>query len=141
MICTGIRFRRQVSLLHASIFIGTAVLTASFLADPASGVDRSSAGKKVGNTAAARLVDQAREAELEGDTAQQFALLREAVRLAPDYQAARWQLGQLEVDGEWLAAEEIDAGPRVIRSNHSIASSRRTGQRSTWTISACAVVH
>jgi hypothetical protein len=65
------------------------------------------ASKKEDNTAAARLVDQAREAELKGDTARQFAWLREAVRLAPDYQAARWQLGQLEVEGEWLAVEEI----------------------------------
>jgi hypothetical protein len=58
------------------------------------------------NTTADRLVEAARLAELEGDTARHFALLRQAVRIAPDYKPARWQLGQVLVDGEWLPIEE-----------------------------------
>jgi hypothetical protein len=62
-----------------------------------------------------RLMDQARQAEVRGETARQFALLRKAVRISPDYELARWQLGQVEVEGQWLAVEEAQrraaAGP------------------------------
>jgi hypothetical protein len=57
-------------------------------------------------TTAERLVEQAAQAEQSGNSGRQFALLREAVRIAPDYPLARWQLGQIEVDGDWLAVEE-----------------------------------
>src|SRR5688572_9421008 len=58
------------------------------------------------NTTAERLVASARQAEIDGDTNACYRLLREAVRIAPEFQLARWQLGQMEVDGEWLAVEE-----------------------------------
>ena len=58
------------------------------------------------NTTAERLVEEARQAQIDGNAARSFALLREAVRVAPDYELARWQLGQVQVDGEWLAVEE-----------------------------------
>ncbi len=58
------------------------------------------------HTTAERLVRQAQQAELEGDPARRFALLRQAVRIAPDFELARWQLGQVQVDGQWLAVEE-----------------------------------
>jgi hypothetical protein len=45
-----------------------------------------------------------------GDTAQRFALLREVVRTAPDDPLAHWQLGQVAVDGKWLAAEQVQRG-------------------------------
>jgi hypothetical protein len=57
-------------------------------------------------TTAERLLRYAGHAEVHGDVARRFALLREAVRLNPDDQRARWQLGQVQVDGEWLAVEE-----------------------------------
>ncbi|HJQ79816.1 MAG TPA: polymorphic toxin-type HINT domain-containing protein [Lacipirellulaceae bacterium] len=57
-------------------------------------------------TTAEGLVEEAGEAAIDGDTARQFALLREAVRTDPQYQLARWQLGQVEVDGKWLTVEE-----------------------------------
>jgi hypothetical protein len=56
---------------------------------------------------AQQLVEEADKAATGGETAQQFALLREAVRVDPEYQLPRWQLGQIEVDGEWLAVEEL----------------------------------
>jgi hypothetical protein len=55
---------------------------------------------------AAGLVEEAEQAAIDGDMAQRFALLREAARIDPQNQLARWQLGQLEVDGKWLTVEE-----------------------------------
>jgi hypothetical protein len=57
-------------------------------------------------TTVERLVEAAAQAELDGNTARHFALLRQAVSIAPDYQPARSQLGQVKVDGQWLAVEE-----------------------------------
>jgi hypothetical protein len=59
-----------------------------------------------GKSTAERLVDSARQAEIAGDTEKCYRLLREAVRVAPDFQLARWQLGQMQVDGQWVAVEE-----------------------------------
>ncbi len=58
------------------------------------------------STTAERLVDEARQAEVKGDSAQQFALLREAVRVEPDFELARWQLGQVKIGDAWVAVEE-----------------------------------
>jgi hypothetical protein len=58
------------------------------------------------STNAEGLVEQAEQAAIDGDMAQRFALLREAVRIDPQYSLARWQLGQVEVDGQWLSVEE-----------------------------------
>jgi hypothetical protein len=55
---------------------------------------------------AKQLVDKAREAAMAGDQARQFALLRQAVRIAPNDAVARSQLGQIQVDGQWMAVEE-----------------------------------
>jgi hypothetical protein len=52
------------------------------------------------------LVAEAQEAEAAGDTDKRYRLLREAVRIAPDYELARWQLGQMQVDGRWVSVEE-----------------------------------
>ncbi|MCI0332176.1 MAG: HINT domain-containing protein [Planctomycetes bacterium] len=57
-------------------------------------------------TTAERLVASARQAEIDGDTEKCYRLLREAVRVVPDFTLARWQLGQMQVDGQWLAVEE-----------------------------------
>lgn len=55
---------------------------------------------------AQRLVDEARQAKIAGEASRQFALLRQAVGIAPDYELARWQLGQVKADDEWVAVEE-----------------------------------
>ena len=76
---------------------------------------------------ARQLVDRAREAAMAGDSARQFALLRQAVRIEPDDQVARWQLGQIQVDGRWMtveeaqrhaAAEPAQARYRELRAEH-----------------------
>ena len=58
------------------------------------------------DTTAEQLVENARQAQLDGDHSRYFSLLREAVRIAPEYELARWQLGQLKIEDEWLAVEE-----------------------------------
>lgn len=66
-------------------------------------------GKEAANaTTPEALIDQARQAEIEGDTARQFSLLREVVRLAPESKLARWQLGQLEVGDKWVSVEDAE---------------------------------
>lgn len=77
-------------------FITALTLTAAAIGD----------NKQDVTTTAQRLVESARQAELDGNTARHFALLREALRVAPDYQLARWQLGQMQVDGDWMTVEE-----------------------------------
>jgi hypothetical protein len=77
------------------------------------------AAKDKSTETAQRLSDAARQAEIDGDSARCFELLRQAVRIAPDYQLARWQLGQIEVDGQWVAVEEAQrraaADPKQAR--------------------------
>ena len=83
--------------------IGAAVVCAAFFTSyPHAGASGNS-GYPV---TAEGLVEQAEKAAVDGDTARQFALLREAVRIDPQYQLARWQLGQVEVDGKWITVEE-----------------------------------
>jgi hypothetical protein len=90
----GNRFRLGVMLVS----VGLAFFTG----------DRLSLGNEIdgSETTADRLLTYAAQAEVGGDAARQFALLREAVRQNPDDRRARWQLGQVQVDGEWLAVEE-----------------------------------
>jgi hypothetical protein len=76
------------------------------------GASTTAYGKKAANVStadhstAARLVVAAADAQQAGDATRSYSLLRQAVRVSPDYELARWQLGQLKVDGEWLAVEE-----------------------------------
>src|SRR5262245_59278013 len=58
------------------------------------------------STTSERLVAEARQAEMKGDAAEQFSLLREAVRAEPDNEQARWQLGEIKVGNEWIAVED-----------------------------------
>lgn len=73
-------------------------------------------------TTAERLVAAAQQAEIDGDIAGHFALLRQAVRIDPGYELARWQLGQVQVDGEWIAVEEAQ---RRASANPQQADYRR----------------
>lgn len=58
------------------------------------------------STTSERLVAEARQAEMKGDAAEQFARLREAVRAEPDNEQARWQLGEIKIGDEWMAVED-----------------------------------
>jgi hypothetical protein len=73
----------------------------------------------IGAKTAHQLVGEALDAAVVGDAARQFKLLREAVQLEPDKPAARWQLGQIQVDGRWLSVEEAQrqaaADPAQVR--------------------------
>jgi hypothetical protein len=46
-------------------------------------------------------------AETAGDAAARNAILRNVVVANPDAAAARWQLGQIEVNGKWQSVEEV----------------------------------
>src|SRR5687768_5516745 len=56
---------------------------------------------------AAKLVKQALDAGLAGDSAQRTRLLAEAVAADGDYAPARWQSGQINFDGAWRTPEEV----------------------------------
>jgi hypothetical protein len=87
--------------------VGAAII--GMLAVLLSGISATAKEPKVdahGTSTAERLVASARQAEIAGDTEKCYRLLREAVRVSPDFQLARWQLGQMQVDGQWVAVEE-----------------------------------
>jgi hypothetical protein len=46
------------------------------------------------------------QAEVAGDSASRTSVLQGAVQADPDSASARWQLGQIEVDGKWQSVEE-----------------------------------
>ncbi len=55
---------------------------------------------------AQRLVVAAAQAEIAGDVSRFLSLLHEALRSDPDNQIARWQLGQVRLNGNWVTVEE-----------------------------------
>src|SRR5262245_17527853 len=70
-------------------------------------------------TTADQLIDQAGRAKADGQSALAYALLHQVVRIEPDNALARWQLGQVEVDREWVSVEEAqrraEADPRQVK--------------------------
>jgi hypothetical protein len=64
------------------------------------------ASNEAANPSVERLVREASHAKTDGDEARSFALLREAVRIAPEFEPARSQLGQIKVDDKWITIEE-----------------------------------
>ncbi len=105
----GVSQKPSVRVIVISAAIAVAALIPSTLV----------AGDKVdavSTDTATQLVQGAAEAAKSGIVARQFALLREASRARPGFELPRWQLGQIEVDGEWLAVEEAqrraDANPK-----------------------------
>src|SRR4051812_37801603 len=53
-----------------------------------------------------RLIAEAARAEISGDISKSSALLHDAIRIDPENQLARWQLGQVQVEKQWVAVEE-----------------------------------
>jgi hypothetical protein len=73
---------------------------------------------------AAALVEQALEAELTG--ADRAALLQGAIDLNPNYAPARWQLGQVQVDGKWLKPEEVASRAKADANYAAYLKKRET---------------
>jgi hypothetical protein len=75
--------------------------------------------KDIAVTTVDRLIDEAGQSKSDGNAAMAYALLREAVRVAPDNSLVRWQLGQVKVGDEWLSIEEAQrraaADPRQVK--------------------------
>jgi hypothetical protein len=55
---------------------------------------------------AEQLVSAAVQAEVNGDLARSFALLHDALRADPENNLAHWQLGEIKINNQWVAAEE-----------------------------------
>src|SRR4051812_30992009 len=83
----------------------TTVVVGILLIWPWTGVS-SARDQAVGLTAADQLLEQACQAKATGNQGAAFALLHRIVRIAPDNLLARWQLGQVKVDNDWLSIEE-----------------------------------
>lgn len=81
--------------ITAALFVTLSVTRGSVLAD-----------LKDSGTTVDRLVDEAGQAKIVGNLAYSLSLLHDAVRIDPHNRQARWQLGQVKVDGEWLSVEE-----------------------------------
>src|SRR6476660_7902357 len=66
-----------------------------------------------------QLIDEAGQAKSHGQPALAYSLLHQVVRIAPDNSLARWQLGQVKVDDEWLSVEEAqrraEGDPRLAK--------------------------
>lgn len=62
---------------------------------------------------ASSIVQEALQAEVDGDTAQRKALLARALQLDPDHSAARWHSGYVQFDGDWLTVDEAEQVPAV----------------------------
>lgn len=65
------------------------------------------------------LVASALRAELAGRNEGRTALLDRAIGLDPEYAPARWQSGQMRIDGQWMTVEEaqrLAAGNKVLRA-------------------------
>src|SRR3977135_3192585 len=60
-----------------------------------------------------QLIDEAGRAKSYGQPALAYSLLHQVVRIAPDNSLARWQLGQVKVDSEWLSVEEAQRRGRT----------------------------
>ena len=69
-------------------------------------------GQSFGATANATKADTdeliacAVQAEARGDVSKSLEILHEIIRIDPENQLARWQLGQIKVDKQWVAVEE-----------------------------------
>ncbi len=79
---------------------------AAFLAGPVLLAAKNEPAQTSNSADADRLIAEARQAELAGDSDTCYRLLREAVRVAPESKAAHWQLGQMQVGNEWVSVEE-----------------------------------
>jgi len=55
---------------------------------------------------AEQLVSAAVQAEVNGDSTRSFALLHDALRTDPENKLAHWQLGEIKINNQWVAAEE-----------------------------------
>ncbi|HTQ40686.1 MAG TPA: polymorphic toxin-type HINT domain-containing protein [Pirellulales bacterium] len=55
---------------------------------------------------AAKLVEQALQAEAAGKPAERDALLKQALAIAPDYAPAHWQSGELKSDNAWVSVDD-----------------------------------
>lgn len=111
--CFGLLSRCRRS---ATFFVQTAALNAGVLLVTAFGATALAHDQEISLRTADQLINEAVRAKSGGQPAVAYALLHKVVRIAPDNSLARWQLGQVKVDNEWLSVEEAqrraEADPR-----------------------------
>jgi hypothetical protein len=114
--CLGLLSRCRQS---ATFFVRIATLIAGVLLASTWAGSASAHDREIGLNTADRLIDEAVQAKSGGQPAVAYALLHQAVRIAPENSMARWQLGQVKVDNEWLSVEEAqrrsEADPRQVQ--------------------------
>src|SRR3954447_8952300 len=103
----------------ATLFVRTAALIAGVLISAAWTVAAWAHDQEISLRTADQLINEAVWAKSGGQPAVAYALLHKVVRIAPDNSMARWQLGQVKVDNEWLSIEEAqrraEADPRQAK--------------------------
>ena len=76
-----------------------------------------------------RLLIDAERAELDGDAVRREALLRDVLAIDADCKLARWQLGQIELGGEWKSVSDVQRQTAADpRSAEYIALRNQFGQ-------------
>jgi hypothetical protein len=89
-----------------------------------------------GPTTSDQLIDQAGKAKADGRSALAYSLLHQVVRIEPENALARWQLGQVQVDREWVSVEEAqrraenDPRQEKYRDRKEVAGDSPQGQLS-----------
>jgi hypothetical protein len=81
-------------------------------------------------SAAKQLVDEALRAELAGDSARRNALLADAVRVAPSFEPARWQSGQILAAGEWQPIDDAQQAAAADPRRAEYVQLRQSGGES-----------
>lgn len=94
-------FARQI-LVVGAFLLPLALVGSAFAISP----DPRAGNSDQTPATAVQLIRQSADAAASGNTARQFALLRHATRVEPDNPLPHWHLGQLKIDGQWVAVEE-----------------------------------
>jgi hypothetical protein len=82
------------------------------------------AAAEKGAMAVEPLLASAAAAEIAGNSVARAAYLQDAVQADPTSRVARWQLGQLKVNGEWQQAEEVQQATAADPKQRTYAALR-----------------
>jgi hypothetical protein len=93
--------RSRVSHSHLNSFLQFALTIASFCV-----ATTLIAGRTEDSTTVKRRLQESAEARADANLGLAYELLHDAIRIDPENQQARWQLGQVKVRDAWLSVEE-----------------------------------
>ena len=116
----GVDSSLQAALICCTVFAGS--LFQSLTAIGAEQATPSEADK---------LVAKAVDAEIQGDSARSFSLLRDAIRIDPSHAIAHSQLGEVKVDGKWISTEEAQRRAAADPLQTEYIERRKDAQKGT----------